>query len=259
MRSVQNNGVKSIEVGSRLIQALVESAGAMTLKDLAGASNMMPGKAHRYLVSFVRTGLVRQDPRTKRYMLGNMAFQIGLAAIGRDDPLARAVEIQASLRDRIDKTVVLSVWGSHGPVIVNVKENSHPVIMTMRVGATLPMLATAAGLVCGAFLPRIVTSKIIKSELLTIANAMPGTRTMASVERVLASVKKAGFATNKGHLTNGVGAVAVPLLGWHGQLVAVMSVIGREENLNMRSNGAIANQLRIAARQFLDGYSEFDA
>ena len=55
------------------------------------------------------------------------------------------------LRDRFDETMVLSVWGTQGPMIVHVEESSQPIIMTMRVGAVLPVLQTASGLAFAAF------------------------------------------------------------------------------------------------------------
>jgi DNA-binding IclR family transcriptional regulator len=66
-------GVQSIEVGVPLLQALAEHGAPMMLRDLALRTGMPAAKAHRYLVSFVRTGLVVQDspirtlrPRTLR-------------------------------------------------------------------------------------------------------------------------------------------------------------------------------------------------
>jgi hypothetical protein len=57
------------------------------LKDLAAAAGMSAAKAHRYLVSFQRLGLVTQDPRSTRYDLGPAALQLGLAALARLDPV----------------------------------------------------------------------------------------------------------------------------------------------------------------------------
>jgi DNA-binding IclR family transcriptional regulator len=67
--------------------------------------------------------------------------------------------LQRELRDRIDETMVLSVWGTQGPTIVHVEESSQPGIMTMRIGATLPILQTASGLTFAAFLPRHFRSR----------------------------------------------------------------------------------------------------
>ena len=41
--------------------------------------------------------------------------------------------------------------------MLRVEESSHPVIMTMKVGATLPLMHSAAGRVFAAFMPRRIT------------------------------------------------------------------------------------------------------
>ena len=56
--------------------------------------------------------------------------------------------------------MVLSVRGTQGPTIVHIAESSQPIIMTMPVGAVLPLLQTATGLVFAAFLPRHFTQTV---------------------------------------------------------------------------------------------------
>ena len=70
----EQRGIQSIDVGGRLLQALTRSDGAMMLKDLAEAADMPPAKAHAYLVSFCKLGLMEQDAVTGRYDLGPLAL-----------------------------------------------------------------------------------------------------------------------------------------------------------------------------------------
>ena len=64
----------------------------MMLRDLGAAAGMSAAKAHRYLVSFQRLGLVVQDEHSTRYDLGPAALKLGLASLERLDAvqLARA-------------------------------------------------------------------------------------------------------------------------------------------------------------------------
>ena len=50
----------------------------MTLKELALRAGMAASKAHFYLVSFKRVGLVAQDEVTGHYALGRYALDLGL-------------------------------------------------------------------------------------------------------------------------------------------------------------------------------------
>ena len=58
----ERRGIQSIEVGGQLLVALSNTGNPMTLKQLAEAADMTPAKAHPYLVSFGKIGLVAQDP-----------------------------------------------------------------------------------------------------------------------------------------------------------------------------------------------------
>ncbi len=49
----------------------------MALKDLAREAEMSPAKAHPYLVSFSRLGLIEQDRASGHYLLGPLALQLG--------------------------------------------------------------------------------------------------------------------------------------------------------------------------------------
>lgn len=133
-------GIQSIEVGFQLLKALAASPRAMMLRDLAAAADMNPAKAHRYLVSFQRLGMVAQDPVSGRYDLGPFALQLGLAGLNRLDPVKKARPILSQLRDDIDQTVGIAVWGNHGPTVVHWEESSHPVTVSLRLGDVMPML-----------------------------------------------------------------------------------------------------------------------
>ena len=80
-KTKSQQGISSIEVGARLLQALTLQPRPQMLRDLASAAQMPPAKAHRYLVSFMRMGLVEQHSETGLYDLGSFALQLGWSAI----------------------------------------------------------------------------------------------------------------------------------------------------------------------------------
>ena len=57
-------GVNSVEVAGVLLRVLAEARGPPALADLSRATAMPSAKAHRYMVSLARAGLVEQDPAT---------------------------------------------------------------------------------------------------------------------------------------------------------------------------------------------------
>jgi len=81
-------------------------------------AGMSPAKAHPYLVSFMRLGLVEQDRASGRYELGRAALQMGLACMRRLNPVRIGTEAIALLAEEIGHTVALALWGNHGPTVV---------------------------------------------------------------------------------------------------------------------------------------------
>src|SRR5258706_10259051 len=108
------SGIQSIEVGFRLLDVLTNEPRAIMLRDLAPRAGMSPAKAHRYLVSFLRLGVVTQDPLAGRYELVGFALQLGLARLARVDGVKLARIALAELRDPLDLTVGIAGWGNQG-------------------------------------------------------------------------------------------------------------------------------------------------
>jgi DNA-binding IclR family transcriptional regulator len=73
----------------------------MMLRELAQRVGISPAQAHRYLVSFLRLGVVAQDPLSgRRDEPGGFALQLGLARLARVDGVKLARIALAELRDR---------------------------------------------------------------------------------------------------------------------------------------------------------------
>jgi DNA-binding IclR family transcriptional regulator len=248
MGNEDRRGIKAVEVAGQILDHLARAQTPVALRELAAAGRMSPGKVHRYLASFVVSGLARQDPNTRQYALGPLAMRLGLAALNSYQPLRDSIALQRELRDRFDETLVLSVWGAQGPTIVHVEESSQPIIMTMRVGAVLPMLATATGLAFAAFLPRHFTEPLIRTALNAEHSLDLFARDLATIDRLIMQVHEQGYAYNEGHLMPGVSAVAFPLFDRTMTLVAVLAVMGRNERLNPCDGAEMIAHLKKATR-----------
>lgn len=243
------SGIKSIEVGGRLLEVLVHSGVSLSLSDLAAKAHLSASAAHRYLASYKRLGLVSQDDATKKYDIGAFGFQLGIAAIGRWNFLATAHDLQCAVRDRLDESVVLAVWGTHGPVIVSVEESRKPIILTMRIGATLPLFRTAIGWIFAANMPKAVLRPVIQREKAEGRGPI-GVRSVRETALKLQKIHEAKFAAHSGHLLPAVSGIAVPLFDAHGAFVAVLSAFASTERFDTSEDGKPALALKAAAEKF---------
>jgi DNA-binding IclR family transcriptional regulator len=221
-------GIQSIEVGARLLQALTDAPRPLTLKDLAERSAMSAAKAHRYLVSFVRIGLVEQDRETGRYDLGPFALTMGLTRLNRLDALALVRPVVRELGDRLEQTIAVAVWGNHGATIVQWQESGHPVSVNLRAGAVLPLLASSTGRCFAAYLPRTMTAAMLDVELREARRSddprLP--RSRDEYEAILAEVRERGVARVQGTLLPGVHSFTAPVFDAGGQMVLGLIALG---------------------------------
>jgi DNA-binding IclR family transcriptional regulator len=114
--------VQSIEVGGRLLLALADSPGPLTLKELAARSDLPPSRAHPYLVSFGKLQLIEQDPATGHYALGPAALQLGLTCLHQLEPVKAALPVAQELAASTGHAVAPAAWGNFGPTIIRMVE-----------------------------------------------------------------------------------------------------------------------------------------
>lgn len=240
------HGVQSLEVGMGILRVMVRGQRSMMLKDIAAAADMPASKAHRYLVSLIRAGLVEQDPATSRYDLGPFALNIGLVAIDRLDRIRLGLTAIAALRDEINETTALAVWSEHGPVIVRWERPRRPITVNVVTGTALDLLTSASGRVFAAWLPPETTAARIDKEL--AAGRSPDLKTRDEVERMLAQVRGDGIAAVSGyHLVPGVEAVAAPVFNFKNEITIAMLVVGVQGMFDMSPGGPVVAALKRAA------------
>lgn len=244
-RPAARAGIQSVEVAARLLEALSKSPSALALSDLAARAGMPMSKAHRYLVSLVRCRLVSQDADTGRYDLGTLSLGMGLTALGRIDAVRIATEALPALRDRVDETAVLAVWGEHGATVIRFEESVHPVRMNVRVGSVLPFAHSAIGQIFAAYLPETVVADALAREVAGGPGAnRRGAFDRRRFDRIRAEVRRRGLNRNVGTFIPGVSAMAAPVLSHQDQITAVIGVLGHQVSLDTAWEGPVAAALR---------------
>ena len=245
----QRQGIQSIEVGARLLQVLATHGRSMMLKDLAKNAGMPAAKAHRYLVSFMRMGLVEQNSYTGRYDLGGFALELGLASLARLDPVRLATPILDDLSEEIDETVALAMWGNHGATCVRWVEAGGPITVTLRTGVVLPLTTSATGLAFSAFYHSNDLHRQLDSELSTRAKTTgtPISSLTKQLEKQLIDIRGHGISRASGSLTPGINGFSAPVFDHSGNMVAAITSLGTIGHFDMAWDSPLAVSIKTAA------------
>jgi DNA-binding IclR family transcriptional regulator len=234
-------GIQSIEVGFRLIRVLETAAGKLPLKTLADLASMPTSKAHLYMVSFCRLGLVVQDPITLRYGLGPYAVQVGLAALRQLDVIDVARGPMENMQAGIPLAVYLSIWGNMGPTIVLKLDGRFQSPMSVRVGYVSPLLSSATGAVYLTFMPEHEIQKVLAREVLELGDRE------VDVEEIREQVRLHGVGVSIGRMNEGYAAVSAPVLNHDNRLVASITALGPHSLVDRSPDGRLAASLRATA------------
>jgi DNA-binding IclR family transcriptional regulator len=235
-------GIQSIEVGGQLLRALAHHGRPMALKDLAREAGMTPAKAHPYLVSFGKLGLIEQTNASGHYGLGALAMQLGLISLQQFDPVRLATPRLPELALTLGHTVALAVWGNRGATIVRIEEAPSAVHVNMRHGTVMSLRGTASGRLFAAYLPpaRVRDALALEGDGGVIDRGLAAELERIRVEGVSRAVDAA---------VPGVSALAAPVFDGQRQIVLSLTAIGPSPVFDTAADGALARELRRVATE----------
>ena len=249
--SPAQRGIQSIEVGGQLLRALVHHGRPMALKDLAREADMTAAKAHPYMVSFGRLGLIEQDGASGHYRLGPLALQLGLIGLQQADPVRIATPLMAPLAAQIGQTVGLAVWGARGATIVHIAEAPSPVHVSLRHGTVFSLTDTASGRLYAAYLDAAVVKQSLDAERQrekphggAAALRHP---TWKAFEAQLQEVRRHRISRSEGEVIPGVNAMSAPVFDHTGAIVLAVIAIGPAATFDAAWDGALARALKGCA------------
>jgi DNA-binding IclR family transcriptional regulator len=232
----EQRAIQSIEVGGRLLLALSAHPTPMSLKDLAASAQMPASRAHPYLVSYGRLGLVTQDPVGGRYALGPAALQLGLTALHQCDPVRAAEPVADELASRTGQAVAVVVWGNFGPTVIRMIDARQPLHVTMRAGTVMSSLGTATG---RAFAGAMRDERLEDLMTATALGGAPAGRSRPGANQRKAQVAEAReeFATHGctravGRPIPGINAFSAPAFDHSGEVAIVLTILGHQDNVS---------------------------
>jgi DNA-binding IclR family transcriptional regulator len=245
----QKGGVNSVEVAGNLLRAISEAAGPARLADIARATGMPTAKAHRYIVSLIRAGLVERDPNSGHYDLGPLSLRAGIVALGRSDALKRAERVLHTIVERTGETAAAAVWGSHGPTLVRLVEARHEFATSVPLGHVCALTFSAVGLVYCAFSDADQMAPILLRELVQnrTVGRLGAPTSKVELERRLVGVRSTGLATVK-EGNGGLSAVSAPVFDSNKRLRLALTVFGRSGRLDISQSSPVVALIKEVAR-----------
>lgn len=216
--------VQSLDRAIDLLEALARSEGAVGVGELAAATGLPQGTAHRLLRSLQARGYVRRDG-TRKYALGAPMILLGEAA---QRSLARSARpFLSELVAFSGESANLAVLEGDDVVYVAQSPSPHTLRMFTEVGRHVSPHCTAVGKVLLAALPDERVVALLRRTGLPRRTDRTITDLDAFLDEI-ALTRERGWAVDEGEQELGVRCVAVPV-GDESQVVAALSISGPAE------------------------------
>lgn len=215
-----DRGTTAIDRGAELLVRVLESEQPVALGELASASGIPKSTASRLLSALERQGLVEQDGERGRLRPGPAILRVAERSLLERNVVELGRPSLEALGEATGETVNLAVPARHGVEHVAQVDGLHFLGAGQWLGRTVDYHCTANGKVFLAY-GRVAMPA---GELMALT---PHTITDPDrLRRELAAIRASGFAEAIDELEVGLAAIAAPVRGAGGQVVAALSITG---------------------------------
>jgi DNA-binding IclR family transcriptional regulator len=234
---MSGQGIQSLELGINILKKIGEVDKSLSITEISNLCNISKSKLHRYLTSFCRTGFLQRDS-SLQYSIGSDLISIGANGSRSFNIKDLAKPTLIKLRDSLNETVFLTIWGGYGPYPIDIEESKRSINIGIKVGYQTSNVLTTSGRLFVAFLPELITKENIHKEI--IENHLDP----EEFKNEISEVKKNGYSITMESLIPGIVAVGCPVFGRDHKIVATISVVGILGVLDLSSNSEIISLLK---------------
>lgn len=213
-------GTQAIDRAAELLVRVVESDDAPSVGELAEASGLPKSTTSRLLSALERQGLLQRDSQRTALLPGPVLLRYARRERTEPDLIELATDALDRLAATSGETVNLAVAVPGGVEQLDQRDSRHYLGSTNWVGKRVPLHATAGGKVFLAY--RTVALPAGQLEAVTEATIV----SRAELEDELAATRARGWATTMDELEPGLWAVAAPVFGADGSVVAALTISG---------------------------------
>ncbi|MCD0501453.1 IclR family transcriptional regulator [Bordetella petrii] len=197
-RVAPSAGTQTLQRAASLLRLITShNRQGMRLVDLYRRTGMERPTAHRILQGLIAEKFIRQDERSKRYYLGSLIYEMGLAATPKIALRDICKPHLQTLADKTGDTVFMTVRSGFDAVCVARAEGAFPIkALVLNVGTHRPLNVGAGGLALLAELPDDEVQRICRANAERTLRKNPRYCEHA-LHHAIASARRRGHSVNK--------------------------------------------------------------
>jgi DNA-binding IclR family transcriptional regulator len=200
--------------------------GDLSLTEIAAKISLHKSTVHRLLTTLEEKGFLLRNEATDKYSLGIRIWELSTHLPTLDEPAALLLPAMERLRDRLGETVSLYLRDDLERVRIQAVQSRQAIRRVAQIGARLPLSVGASSKVLAAYAPPEVQVRLLADP------SWPEAVDRSLYLEQLKEIARCGYATSFEEREPGAAAVAVPIVGRSGKVVAALSLSGPVSRLS---------------------------
>ena len=243
-----DNGTQVIQRVFTLVRAIsIRSHSGWRLSELASYCGLNHFTTHRLLAGLVREGMVMQDPDTRRYRLGRLAFELGLAVRKEFDWETLCTPILEQVAEITGDTAFFNLRSGHESICIARCEGAYPLkALTVEVGARRPLCVSAGGAAMLAHMDEAEVERAMRASAPYLERFGP--ERMIAIQRLLRESRALGYGYNSELIIPSVCAIGIAICNQAGEPIAAISVATVKSRLSGARRQEVLDILRRETR-----------
>ena len=218
-------GTQAVDRATSLLIAILNSEEPPLLSELARQLGLPKSTTSRILGALERQGLIRRD-RNSAYLGGEVLLRYASSQNQDAALISRMRPVLESLATKTSESVNLAVPGADDLKLIDQVDAKHLLGATNWIGRSVPYHASALGKVLLAFSAAPIPAGTLQTKTARTITSR------ATLNSELEKVRKAGYAIIDNELEDGLVAVAAPVFGHDGNVVAAISISGPDARIS---------------------------
>jgi IclR family transcriptional regulator, pca regulon regulatory protein len=220
--------INSLARGFKLLEKMAEAEHPLTLSQVAESMAMTLPTAYRFLYTLQAIDFIEKEPDRKAYRITPKVLKLGYGVFKSSELWNTAHPYLLRASQEYGETFNLAVLEKDRILYIDRVKTQSILTINLEIGSKLPAYCTSMGRVLLAWLPleearrRLRLNPRKKYTDRTVTG-------LAKLEKILAHVRRSGYAVNNGELAPELASVAAPVFNRQGKVVAA---------LNMAANAA---------------------
>lgn len=214
---------QTLAKGLKILEVFSAQQPTWGIRDLARELDMNPATVSRMVHTLKSAGYLTQDPETQRYALGPVVMKLASLYMHQNPLPEVARRIFESYAERFEYNFYLGTLSHYQVIYLAVLDGRGRIKVMVETGGSTGLHTTALGKVLLAFQSDEFIDTFIKH-----SGLLPFSKNSITNADVLwqqiREIRRTRLAINKGEHFEDIAAIAAPVFGRHGQIIAGVSM-----------------------------------